>query len=1009
MAQGALTFLFTDIEGSTRRWEDDRSMAALLARHDEIVNEATTAHDGRIVKHTGDGVFAVFSRATDGVRTAVSIQRAIGEHSSVADPLRIRMGLHAGSAMERDDDLFGLEVSTAARIMSAAHGGQILASDTVRTLAAGEDEVEFIPLGIHRLKDLSEPRHLFQVSAEGLPSGFPAPITLEAVQHNLPVQLSSFVGRSEDVAEVVDLLRTHRLVTLTGVGGTGKTRLSLQVAAEVAAGFADGVWFIELAAVTDPEAVAGTLAAVLGVRHERGQPDALKERLVNHLRDRDLLLVFDNCEHLLGSVARLIDEILLHAPEVKVLASSREGLGLRGERIWQVTSLPVSDDPDSEAVRLFLDRAQAVAPRLEWNESTGPHIVRICELLDGIPLAIELAAARTRVLSPEQISGRLGDRFRLLTGGSRAAVPRQQTLEATVDWSYRLLTEQERVLFDRLSVFVGGFTLEAAEVVTTDDELGPLDILDVLTGLVDRSMVQADAGPAGVSRYRMLETLRAFGYSRLADAESVSQWKDRHLAHFVDWLGEVDPLGWDIQVAAREIATERANLSAALDWAMDNGSPHAGGLACPLAIDRYLNLGDPGEALALLDLALSRSPAGSGGALRVEGLRAGILQHLGRIDEFLAVAGWIEEQASRAGDADVVWSLSRIGVAYASDPELDAEHGVTLTSQAVERSGGLSDPARFRALHRHAFATLWTGRPEDMTEVLDRTLEVARRLDPVAVIKALSTLVIVAMTVDQRDGTDLTSAVEDELREVWERAGRVDSSEYLLWAGIRRGWWESTEEELTRALPTQHGAMKRWVLMPLAVLRFMQGRLDEADAYLDQVASHAPIRRWHHDYYPTRAEIAATRGDWEAVERWIDTHRAEPIDQSEHILLLGSLRPLIRAIVDTGDRDRAASVVDEMRSIHSAGNTMPAVQLGSPDFYLASAEAELTRLTGPDPAAWRRAEELAVWIFWKRYCSVREMAARRELGEDVAHESAELRAELVKLGANGLVELLDAE
>lgn len=768
------------------------------------------------------------------------------------------------------------------------------------------------------------------------------------------------------MAEVGDLVRSHRLVTLTGVGGTGKTRLSLQVAAELADQFTDGVWFVELAAVTEAEAVPVAVASVLGLRHERGQPDALRERLIDHLREQQLLLVFDNCEHLLTSVSTFVSEILTHAPGVNVLASSREGLGLREERLWQVASLEVRDDPESEAVQLFLDRAHAVAPRLEWNESTRRHIVRICELLDGIPLAIELAAARTRVLSPEQIAARLDDRFRLLTGGSRAALPRQQTLEATVDWSYRLLTESERRLFERLSVFVGGFTLDAVEAVAAGSGIDVTAVLDLVTGLVDRSMVLADQDASGVSRYRMLETLRAFGFQRLSDSDQVDVWKDRHLAYFGNWLGTADLFGYDLFEGANLIAPERGNLSSAFEWALLRQSDHLGIVAAALALDRYLNLGDPEEALVLLERAVEAWPGGD--VLRVRAMRAHLLEALGRVDEFLSAVSDIEREAEEADDETAVWALAEVGMVYASAPELDAIRGIALTERAVDRSEGLADRSRFRAHHRLAFASLWGGSPDRMTEAVDRAVEIGRRLDPVSVMRALSTLSIVALTIDQRDGTDMTSGVEDELVETWERSGRIGHPEYVIWAGIRRGWWDLAETELIQRLPSAQGSMRKWVLMPLGVLRMMQGDLAAADELFDEFASLGPVGRWHHDYYPTRAEIAARRGDPAGAARWVEAHRSLRLAESEEITRLAGLRALVMAHVDAGSGPAARAVLDEMRTIHAGGNAMPAVQLGSPDFYLVSAEAELTRLTGPDPVAWSRAEELAAWIYWKLYC-----------------------------------------
>ncbi|MDX1448680.1 MAG: adenylate/guanylate cyclase domain-containing protein, partial [Acidimicrobiia bacterium] len=811
MARGAQTFLFTDIEESTRRWAESEKMSDVLAEHDRIVREATEGFGGRVVKHTGDGVFAVFDRAGDAVQSAVAIQRGLSGLTYETEPVRVRMGLHAGSAVERDDDLFGLDVSTCARIMSAAHGGQILASDAVRSLTAGLETIEFVSLGSHRLKDLADPRDLFQISAPGLHDRFPPIRTLEAVHHNLPVQLTSFIGREEDVEAVVDLVETNRLVTLTGVGGTGKTRLSLQAAAELTERFPDGVWFVELAPVSDPDGVPLAMASVLGVRHERGQADAVRDRLLDHLRSRQSLVVIDNCEHLLGSVAGLVGDILATAPDVRVLASSREGLGIRGERIYQVRSLDVTESVDAEAVQLFLDRAQAVAPQLHWNDEVGRHIVRICRLLDGIPLAIELAAARARVLSPEQIGARLDDRFRLLTGGSRAALPRQQTLEATVDWSYRLLSELERRLFERLSVFVGGFTLEAAEAVVTGDGIDEFDVLDLLTGLVDRSMVLADQGTAGVSRYRMLETLRAFGFQRLAGSDTADRWKDRHLDYFDDWVGQTDLFGWNLTESARPLAAERGNLTAAFEWSQRRPLQEPSLLAAALALDRFLNLGDPEDAAGLIATA-AESEAGPIG-LRIRAVHSLILYSLGRVEESVAVATDVEKSAESADSVDALWALSEIGILYAQAPELDSLHGVELTEKCVNRAADLPDDIRFRLHNQHAFATLWGGQPEQMSAAVQQAVEIGRRFQPAAVINALSTLLIASMTQDQRDGTDLTSGVEDELMEAWRNAEETGIPEFVLWAAIRRGWWDLAEEEIARLLPAQQGTMRKWVLM----------------------------------------------------------------------------------------------------------------------------------------------------------------------------------------------------
>ena len=470
------TLLFSDIEGSARLWEQDRErMAVALAGHDAVARAAVESNHGVVVKMTGDGMFAAFVDPTDAIKAALGLQRALADPASTHGvALRVRCGLHAGSVERRDNDFFGPPVNRAARIMGAAHGGQVLLSQAVVNFVREilPAAVSLRDLGRVRLKDLATPEHVYQVVHPELRQEFPALRSLEATPNNLPQQVTTFIGREREIAEGTTLLGKSRLVTLLGVGGLGKTRLSLQVGAEVLDDYPDGVWFVELAPVTDERRVAQAVATVLGVKEEAGQP--VSEALLKFVRDRQLLLILDNCEHLAHACAVLAKDLLQSGPRVKVLASSRELLHVAGETTYPLPSLSVPDAQQRlpisvltqyEAVRLFVDRAVAAQPSFRLTEQNAMAVADICHRLDGIPLAIELAAARVRALAVGQIDARLSDRFRLLTGGDRTALPRQQTLRACIDWSYDLLTDPEKRLLQRLSVFAGGWTLAAAEQV----------------------------------------------------------------------------------------------------------------------------------------------------------------------------------------------------------------------------------------------------------------------------------------------------------------------------------------------------------------------------------------------------------------------------------------------------------------------------------------------------------------------------------------------------------------
>ena len=554
---GVVTFLFTDIEGSTRRWEADADeMRAALTAHDEVLRSAIEAHGGWLFKHTGDGVCAAFASPGSAVDAAVAAQRAL--------ELPVRMGLATGEAELRGSDYFGAVLNRAARVMAAGHGGQILLAESTAGLLSG---VDLVDLGPRRLRDLPTPVGLFQVRAEGLRTDFPPLRALDASPGNLRPATTSFIGRESEVAELQAAVKAHRLVTLTGVGGVGKTRLALEVAARLADEFPDGVWFFDLAAVTDPVAVPDAVAAVLGIIQQPGK--SVANSVASALEGRVRLLVFDNCEHVVDSVADLVEAILATSATVTILATSREGLGISDEQLWRVPSLDVNSGTESAAVTLFLDRAHSVVADFSLAQpGEADAVMEICRRLDGIPLAIELAASRMASMTAGEVRDRLDQRFRLLVG-SRRGLSRHQTLRHAVAWSYDLLDDAERPLLERCSVFAGGFDLHSAcAVMGSDDDFATLDLLDAL---VRKSLLVADRS-SGRTRYSMLETIRQFAEEQLVARGEASEIRATHSRYFAGREADILAL-WDSprqREAYDWFTLELANLRTAFRWAADH-------------------------------------------------------------------------------------------------------------------------------------------------------------------------------------------------------------------------------------------------------------------------------------------------------------------------------------------------------------------------------------------------------------------------------------------------------
>ena len=578
---GTVTFLFTDIEGSARLWDEHpEEMRPALARHEALLHEAIGAHEGYVFHTAGDAFCVVFARATDALAAALDAQRALQAEPWAVGPLGVRMALHTGEAEERGGDYFGPPLNRCSRILSAGHGGQVLLSRTSAHLVreALPSGAELKPLGEHRLRDLAQPEGIFQLLHLGLPSEFPPLRSLAAFTHNLPIQLTSFIGREQELAEVKRLLGTTHLLTLTGTGGAGKTRLALQAGADLLDEYPDGVWLVELAALVEASLVPQAVASALGVREEPGR--ALVETLKDALRPKRSLLIIDNCEHLVGACAELAETLLRACPGVGVLATSREALGAEGEVLWRIPSLalparepgptpPIEQLTQYAAVQLFIERAATARPGFRVTNENAPAVAEICWRLDGIPLAIELAATRVKVLPPEQIERRLDDRFRLLRGGRRTALPRQQTLRAAVEWSYDSLSPDQQALFDRLSVFAAGFSLEAAELVGAGGAIEQRAVLDLLTELADKSLVVPDEVD-GEARYRLLESLRAYGWERLQETGEAEATRQRHASYFRD-LAEEMRLAMVAGARAdclRRLDREHDNFRAALTWGL---------------------------------------------------------------------------------------------------------------------------------------------------------------------------------------------------------------------------------------------------------------------------------------------------------------------------------------------------------------------------------------------------------------------------------------------------------
>ncbi|MBV8152180.1 MAG: adenylate/guanylate cyclase domain-containing protein, partial [Candidatus Eremiobacteraeota bacterium] len=605
LPSGTVTFLFTDVENETLQWERDRAaMQEAVARYDAILREQIDANEGHVFKTVGDAFCVVFARPESAIASAAQAQRRLAaEDFSAIAGLRVRMAVHTGTAHERDGDYFGTTLNRVARLLGASYGGQVLVSGVTSELLRHwkVDEVAFRFLGRHRFKGLAHAEPVFQLEAPGLEKQFPVLRSLDAHPNNLPASLTSFIGREEQLSEVRRLFEQARLLTLTGAGGVGKTRLALELAGSALEQFEDGVWLVDLAGVSDKVFVAPTILAVLNVREEANRDPS--ETLVDFLHQKNLLLLLDNCEHIVHELAQLTTRLLRECARVRAIATSREVFGVLGEVVYRVPSFD-----EDESVTLFEIRAKAVLPSFSIEPENVEIVKRICKRLDGIPFAVELAAARVKMMGVEELWKRLSDRFRILTGGDRNALPRQRTLQGLLEWSYNLLEDSEKLLLQRLSSFAGTFSLDAASAICGVEPIEDFEVLDLLSRLIDKSLVQVET--SSDQRYWMLESTKELARVHLAKAGETDTAAGRHAEYF---FGRADAV-WSVRYkpgfdeGCEEIASDYAEYRAALQWALPEN--HDVALGAKMSVELvpfWFHRGHSREGRYWLERVLERS------------------------------------------------------------------------------------------------------------------------------------------------------------------------------------------------------------------------------------------------------------------------------------------------------------------------------------------------------------------------------------------------------------------
>jgi predicted ATPase/class 3 adenylate cyclase/DNA-binding CsgD family transcriptional regulator len=941
---GTVTLLLADVEGSTRLWETQPDeMAAALARLNTAVNEAVAAHEGvrPLEQGEGDSFVAAFSRASDAVACALELQRA------PLAPIRMRIGVHTGEIQLRDDANYaGPTINRTARLRDLGHGGQTLLSGVTESLVAERlpDGVWLTDLGSHPLRGVARPEHVVQLCHPDLRNEFP-PLRVRTVvaSHNLPAQLTSFVGRQAQMGELRQLVADNRLVTLTGAGGAGKTRLAVEVAHTLVSEFSEGIWYVDLAPITNPAVTAVTVARTLDLPDQPGR--STMDVLLRFFGDKKMLLLLDNCEHLLEACGALAIELLAGCPKLTILATSREPLGLPGELSWRVPSL----SPADEAIELFADRARRTRPDFVVGEGNSMLVQEICERLDGMPLAIELAAARIRALSLHQIVDSLHDRFRLLTGGARTAVRRQQTLRASVDWSHALLTEPEQVLFRRLAAFMGGFDLDAAQAVGAGSEVESYQLLDQLSLLVDKSLVVADDTGDGM-RYRLLETVRQYAQEKLGDSGEADEVRTRHRDYYVttaDRLASMAQPGDEPMLEWAKV--ELDNLRAAFAWSRENSDPDAA-LRLVSTLHRFwLRGGRFREAIAGLDVALAEGEHSQAIWARAVADRsilavwAGVPTDLSRPQEALAVARQLGDpallahallacgllgvydsaeigQACFAEAIDIVrasgdrWTLSQILTYQAT---LSVYAGDQLAARAAGEEGrNLADALgdRFTSCGCGVWLAAALGMLGDIPRAADLLRSVVAEAEEA---EDLATTAVASVTYAnvlayQGDADAARAAAQSGLRAAEAMGGyygdalHAAKANAALAGGDTTAARQASEESRRHTVPLREAFMR--CFNPLAEAALAGGDLVEARRWVDDTVAMEPGS--HKSIALTvRALVLVAQGESEQAER--DAHDALTIaaGTQAYFRVADSLECLARLAADGGNHAYAARLL----------------------------------------------------------------------------------------------------
>jgi predicted ATPase/class 3 adenylate cyclase len=858
LPSGTVTFLFTDLEVSTRLWDQEpEAMRSALARHDLILREAVAKNGGHVVKGTGDGIHAVFATTDSAISAAIEVQVAMSaEQWAVSEPLRVRIGIHTGVAEFREGDYFGSSVNRAARLMGVAHGGQVVCSQAAADLVRESmpKDVSLADMGEHRLRDLSRAERVFQVIAPGLHGEFPPLRSLDVARTNLPVQLTSFVGREEDVKSVGALVGEHRVVTVTGVGGVGKTRLALQVAAEALDVFPEGVWVVELSPLGEASRLVEALAAVLSVEPSPGR--TIEQALVDKVKASAVLVVLDNCEHLLGETGRVVGVLVRAAPRLAVLATSREPLGVAGERVVALRSLE-----SESAVRLFAERAVAVDSSFALGDSEGELVAHLCRRLNGIPLAIELAAARVRMFSPAELVERLDARFRLLTGG-RGAVERHQTLRAAIDWSYDVLAARDRAVFDRMSVFAGGSTLAAAEAVCAGDRVDESEVVDSLASLIDKSLVVPERSELG-TRYRQSETVRQYAEEQLLGSGEADAVRERHAHYFAVFASDAGRGLWSSEEVhwAQRVEADLDNVRAAVSWAVAAGETdlamRIAGALVTQAVER------PAWATASIAEQALSGPGADAHPWRAiaTGEAAWAAQRRGDTDRArVLLEDAIEAQRHGARFTAPVWTYA----AMLSDPDWWSSIAVERAEEALARAEAAGDVAGTVALRAARAATLiglsGTDRADEARASAERALTDARALGQPALI-AMGLLAFGAALV-------FTGEVERGLTMV--RESRQLSTE------INSTWQSLNALAYLTGIEAIYGDPRRAATDMRELLESFQDS-DDSSGLTALHGTLAVFNRWGRPDLVARAEghLTSLGGTWGGYVAWYDRAIAE--------------------------------------------------------------------------------------------------------------------------------------